>query len=37
MKTRFKWWKDGEHFLGSLEGFPDYETQGESLDDLKVY
>jgi len=37
MKTNFTWWKDGEHFLGYLDEYPDYHTQGESLEDLKVH
>ncbi len=37
MTTRITWWKDGEHFLGYLDEYPDYLTQGESLDDLKVH
>jgi hypothetical protein len=34
---RFVYWQDGEFWLGYLEGFPDYMTQGKSLDDLKEY
>ena len=37
MKTRFTWWKDEDHFLGYLDEYPDYMTQGESLDDLKMH
>ncbi len=37
MKTKFTWWKDGDHFLGYLDEYPDYHTQGESLEDLKVH
>jgi len=37
MKTRFTWWKDGDHFLGYLDEFPDYQTQAESLEDLKIH
>lgn len=33
---RFVYWKDGDHLLGYFEDFPDYWTQGESLEDLKV-
>ena len=36
MKTvRYVYWQDGEMWLGYVEEFPDYVTQGESLDDLK--
>ncbi len=37
MKTKFTWWKDGDHFLGYLDEYPDYQTQGESLEDLKIH
>lgn len=37
MKTKFTWWKDGDHFLGYLDEYPDYHTQGESLEDLKLH
>jgi hypothetical protein len=37
MKTKFTWWKDGEFFIGYLDEYPDYQTQGESLEDLKVH
>ena len=33
----FRYWQDGEAWLGFLDEFPDYMTQGESLDDLKVH
>jgi len=28
-------WQEDEHWLGYLEEYPDYWTQGESLDDLQ--
>lgn len=35
MKTRkFTYWKDGEYYLGFLNDYPDYETQGMSKEDL---
>jgi hypothetical protein len=34
---RFVYWQDGEFWLGYLEEFPDYMTQGESLEDLKEH
>lgn len=37
MKTKFTWWKDGDFFLGYLDEYPDYQTQGESLEDLKIH
>jgi len=37
MTTTFTYWKDGDHFIGHLDEYPDYETQGESLEDLKSH
>lgn len=31
----FTYWQDGNFWLGYLDEFPDYTTQGTSLDDLK--
>ena len=28
-------WQDGDMFVGYLEEYPDYWTQGESLDELR--
>jgi len=33
--TRYVHWQDGEIWLGYLEEFPDYLTQGESLAELE--
>ena len=30
-------WQDGDAWLGYLQEYPDYWTQGESLDDLKAH
>jgi len=30
-------WEDGDHWLGYLQDYPDYWTQGTSLDDLKEH
>ena len=36
MRTaRFVHWQDGEMWLGYLEEFPDYMTQGETLAELE--
>jgi len=32
--TKFVYWQDDNFWLGYLEEFPDYWTQGESFDDL---
>jgi len=35
MKTvQYTFWQDGEFFLGYLNEYPDYETQGYSKDEL---
>ena len=36
-KLRYVYWQDGGVWLGYLEQFPDYLTQGESLDDLQQH
>jgi len=33
--VRYIFWKDGELWLGYLQDYPDYWTQGETPDDLK--
>jgi predicted RNase H-like HicB family nuclease len=36
MKTiRYVYWQEGDMWLGYLEDYPDYHTQGESLDELQ--
>ncbi|MDR2674577.1 MAG: type II toxin-antitoxin system HicB family antitoxin [Opitutaceae bacterium] len=35
--TGFTYWKDGGDWLGYLDEFPDYVTQGGSLEDLKEH
>ncbi len=38
MKTvNFTYWEDGEFVVGFLDEFPDYLTQGTSLEDLKEH
>ncbi len=37
MKTSFTYWQDGVWFIGYLDEYPDYQTQGESLEDLKEH
>ncbi|MFC1462697.1 type II toxin-antitoxin system HicB family antitoxin [Verrucomicrobiota bacterium] len=32
---RYVHWQDGEIWLGYLEDYPDYMTQGESLEELQ--
>jgi predicted RNase H-like HicB family nuclease len=33
--ARYVYWRDGDHWLGYFEEYPDYRTQGESLEDLQ--
>jgi predicted RNase H-like HicB family nuclease len=35
MKISYIYWKDGEFWLGYLEEYPDYMTQGTNMDELK--
>ena len=35
--VKFVWWEDDGAWLGYLQDYPDYWTQGESLDDLKEH
>ena len=35
--ARYVYWQDGEMWLGYLEEYPDYQTQGESLNDLREH
>ena len=35
--TGFTYWQDGETSLGYLDQYPDYRTQGTSLEDLKEH
>lgn len=36
MKTvKFVHWQEGETWIGHLQDYPDYWTQGESLEELK--
>jgi hypothetical protein len=32
--TKYVYWQEDESWLGYLEGYPDYWTQGDSHDDL---
>ena len=36
MKHKFTYWRDGDYFLGYLNEYPDYETQGLSFEELKT-
>ena len=35
MSIPFTYWKDGDYYIGHLNQFPDYETQGLSIEELK--
>lgn len=34
-KSRYVYWKDGKFWLGYLEEYPDYMTQGKTLKELQ--
>ena len=34
-KVRFSYWQDEDVWLGYLEDYPDYMTQGETLEELQ--
>lgn len=36
-KIKFTYWQDGDYFLGYLEEYPDYVTQGKSFEELKEH
>ena len=36
-RVSYTYWQDGEFWLGHLDEFPDYLTQGETLEDLKAH
>ena len=36
MKQRYVYWQDNEMWLGYLEEYPDYWTQGESEQELRA-
>ncbi len=33
----FTYWQDGSDWIGFLDEFPDYPTQGSSMEDLKAH
>lgn len=33
--VRYIYWQDGEYWLGYFDEYPDYVTQGTSLEDLQ--
>ena len=36
MKTSYIYWKEEDFWLGYLEEYPDYQSQGISLEELKL-
>jgi predicted RNase H-like HicB family nuclease len=36
-KLGFTYWQDGSDWLGYLDEFPDYMTQGSSVEDLREH
>ena len=37
MTVRYVYWQEKDYWLGYLEQYPDYWTQGKSLEDLKQH
>lgn len=37
LSVKYVYWQEGAFWLGYLQDYPDYWTQGESLDDLKEH
>jgi len=37
MTIRYVYWQENDHWLGYPEQFPDYWTQGETLEDLREH
>jgi len=37
VSARYIYWQEGQHWLGYFEEYPDYLTQGETLDDLRQH
>jgi len=37
MRSEFTYWQDGEFYVGYLNEFPDYSTQGVDIEDLKAH
>ncbi len=35
MKISFIYWKEGDYWLGFLENYPDYQSQGKTLEELQ--
>ena len=35
--VKIVFWQEGDAWLGSIEDYPDYRTQGESLEDLREH
>lgn len=35
--TQYIYWQDGEQWLGYLQDYPDYWTQGQSLEELQSH
>jgi predicted RNase H-like HicB family nuclease len=35
--ARYIYWRDGEYWVGYFDEYPDYWTQGESLEDLQAH
>ena len=36
MAMTYTYWQDGDMYLGYLNAYPEYPTQGQTLDELKL-
>ena len=34
IRTKFTYWQDGDYYLGFLNDYPDYQTEGRSKEEL---
>lgn len=35
MHVQYTYWQDGDYYIGHLNDFPDYETEGRTLEELQ--
>jgi len=37
LTEKYVYWEDGGHFVGYFQNYPDYWTQGTTIEDLKAH
>lgn len=35
-QMKYTWWKDSDYYIGHLNEYPDYETEGKTLEELQA-